>query len=67
MFCTVPHGGRQMFLPVDPKHLRAPTSLSRPKSLRLHVPKNTKTKGCPRGNLHSDAQVSIRARKHQTV
>jgi len=26
MFCIVPHGGRQMFLPVDPKRLRVPMS-----------------------------------------
>jgi len=62
-----------LFLPVDQKHLRASTSLSRPESLRLHVLSlwlnawKHKDKGRPRGRLHSDAQVNLRARKHQTL
>jgi len=71
MFCIVPHGGRQMFLLVDQIRLRASTSISRPESLRSHVLslleclKTQRQKGRPRGRLHSDAQVNLRARKHQ--
>ena len=71
MFWIVPHGGRQMFLSVDPKRLCASTTISRPRIpvfTRAFLPfehLKHKDKWRPRGCWHSDAQVKLRARKHQ--
>ena len=71
MFCIVPHGGRQMFLPIDRKRLRASMTISRPRIpafTRAFLPiehLKHKDKGRSRGCLHSDSQVNLRARKHQ--
>ena len=60
-----------MFLPVDSKHLRTSTSRSRLESLRSRMlfveHLKHKDNGRPIGRLHSDAQVSTRARKHQKL
>ena len=60
-----------MFLPVEPKRLRASMTISHPRIhafTRAFLPiehLKHKDKGRPRGRLHSDAQVNLRARKHQ--
>ena len=69
MFCIGPHGGRQMFLPVDSKCLRHSYVYSPCVRVCFSCDEHLKHKhnGRPRGRLHSDTQVSTRARKHQKL
>jgi len=60
-----------MFLPVDSLRRLTPTtaltllSPSENRTSLIKKPLTCKVKGRPSGRLHSDAQVSIRANKHQ--
>ena len=60
MFYFRPHGGRQMFRPVDLGRLRARPQLSARDSFPLVTCGflQRRTKGRPSGRLHSDTQVS---------
>jgi len=60
-----------MFLPVDsiafvrPRQSHAQSSVPSFVLSCDQTPEIAKTKGRPRGRLHSNAQVNTRARKHQ--
>ena len=58
-----------MFLPVNSRRLCTPTSLLRCVRVCLSCDEHLKDKdkGCPSGRLQSNAQVSIKARKHQKL
>ena len=60
VFYIGPHGGRQMFRPVDLGRLRARPQPSARDSFPLVTRGflQRRTKGRPSGRLHSDAQVS---------
>ena len=60
MFYIVPHGGREMFRPVDLGRLRARPQPSARDSFPLvtYGFLQRRTKGRPSGRLHSDAQVN---------